>query len=219
MEGAGADIPDLEISRLFRIRRTLLELLRDRQYNVEDSERDLQMPREEFAERFRAAHGSRESLTMLRQKEENSLDQIYVFFPEEAKGKSVGVKPISALAERMETDGINRAIVVLQAGLTPHAKQAIESLSAGERFRMEVFFENELLVNITRHVLVPEHRVLTPTEKQALLERYKLKESQLPRIQRSDPIARYYGLAYGDVVKITRPSETAGRYCSYRLAC
>lgn len=217
MEGVGAEISDLEVSRLFRIRRTLLELLKDRQYNVEDSDRDLEMPLADFGERFRAANGSRESLTMLRQKEENSLDQIYVFFPEEAKGKSVGVKPISALAERMESDGINRAIVVLQAGLTPHAKQAIESLSAGERFRMEVFFENELLVNITKHILVPQHNVLDPIEKQTLLERYKLKESQLPRIQRSDPIARYYGLAHGDVVKITRPSETAGRYCSYRF--
>jgi DNA-directed RNA polymerases I, II, and III subunit RPABC1 len=217
MDDGGLEISDLEISRLFRIRRTILELLRDRGYLVLNNDQDMDQPREEFASRFIAGNGSRETLTMLRQKEDDPSDQIYVFFPEEAKGKSVGVKPISAKAERMETDGINRAILVLQTGLTPHAKQAIESLSAGEKFRMEVFFENELLVNITRHVLVPEHQVLSLKEKQALLRRYKLKESQLPRIQRSDPIARYYGLTHGSVVKITRPSETAGKYCSYRF--
>ncbi|RZC43647.1 hypothetical protein C5167_036595 [Papaver somniferum] len=57
------------------------------------------------------------------------------------------------------------------------------------------FEKAELLVNIKEHVLVPEH--------------------QLPRIQITDLIARYYGLKRGQVLKIIRPGEMACRYSTY----
>jgi DNA-directed RNA polymerase I, II, and III subunit RPABC1 len=159
---------------------------------------------------FRATF--RERMKMLAQKTDNAADQIFVFFPDE---KKVSVKYIRGIEATMKGEKVKRAIIVAQQGLTPFSRQVLQAME--EDYLIEQFQEEELLVNITKHVLVPQHRVLTDREKAALLEKYKLKDTQLPRIQHSDPIARYYGMTRGQVVKIIRSSETAGRYVTYRL--
>ena len=81
----------------------------------------------------------------------------------------------------MKNESVSRAIMVIASNLTPFAKQCLLDLMP--KLHIEQFTENELLVNITQHVLVPEHRILSKEEKQTLLDRYKVKDTQLPRIQ------------------------------------
>merc|ERR1711920_499384 len=146
-------------------------------------------------------------------KKDNHGQQLIVFFPEE--NKRVGAKPIRILAEKMDEKGIKEAVLVVRQPLTPLARTAVNEALA--KMRIDVFHENELIINITRHELVPKHVPLTDEEKQQLLNRYKMKPSQLPRVQLSDPMPRYFGLQKDQVMKIIRPSETAGRYVTYRL--
>ncbi|PWA34462.1 DNA-directed RNA polymerases I, II, and III subunit RPABC1 [Artemisia annua] len=193
-------LPDSEITRLHRIRKTCFEMLKDRGYEVEDSEID--MSRKEFID-MHNGDIRRENLTINKSKPGNT-DQIRVFFPDDLSKIGVGV--IKKYLIVMEHDNVRRAIIVVRTGLTPSAK-ASQSEVAG-KFQIEVFQEAELLVNIRYHNLVPDHVPLTDDEKKALLNKYTVKEPQLPRILASDPVARYYGLRRGQVVKILRPIET-----------
>ena len=126
---------------------------------------------------------------------------------------NVGIKHIKQFAQLLSEKNYYTGIFITAAQPTASALKIIPSLHPTI---MEVFKEEDLLVNISMHELVPKHVLLSAEEKKYLLERYRLKETQLPRIKIEDPMARYLGLRRGQVVKIIRKSETAGRYASYR---
>ena len=74
------------------------------------------------------------------------LDQMFVFFPDEPK---IGIKTVKNYCQRMQEENISRAIIVVQMGMTPSAKQALSDMAP--KYILEQFLESELLINITEH--------------------------------------------------------------------
>jgi DNA-directed RNA polymerase I, II, and III subunit RPABC1 len=93
-------------------------------------------------------------LFVLAPHQDDPTNQIFAFFcPDE----TIGVSPIREYIQKMEGQKVKRAILVVQAGITPYAKAVL--LGMAPKRIMEQFREQELLVNITDHVLVPRHQV------------------------------------------------------------
>jgi len=171
---------------------------------------DLQTFREQYA---RNGMVERTTLNFFTNAMEDPSKQIFIFFSDE---KNVSVKTMKKFISILEEKKIGNGVIVFSHTMTPMARKVIGQMA--HSYRLEEFAESDLLVNITHHKLVPRHEILSDEQKALLLERYRLRETQLPRIMLSDPVSRYYGLRRGQVVKITRPSETSGRYASYRIA-
>jgi DNA-directed RNA polymerase subunit H (RpoH/RPB5) len=84
--------------------------------------------------------------------------------------------------------------------------------------RVRYFQVAAIINNPLKHILVPPHEKVPKEEETALLKKLYAKKSQFPLIRfHEDPIARILGLMPGDIVKITRPSPTAGVYEFYRV--
>jgi DNA-directed RNA polymerase subunit H (RpoH/RPB5) len=79
------------------------------------------------------------------------------------------------------------------------------------KIRMRFFHIKQLVVNPSKHVLVPPHRKLTSEEAAEEIKRLHIKsKAQFPLIKHSDIQSRILGLVPGDLVEVLRPSPTAG---------
>jgi DNA-directed RNA polymerase subunit H (RpoH/RPB5) len=122
---------------------------------------------------------------------------------------TVGVQYINQMKKAMKEEEVERGIIISSGRYTQTAKsnatkKHIELLSKIPSF------------DLFDHILVPKHEIMKPEEKQKLLDEYRVKPYQLPRIQVSDPAARAIGARPGDIVRIIRDSPTAGKYIAYR---
>ncbi|RMZ82649.1 hypothetical protein DV738_g1646, partial [Chaetothyriales sp. CBS 135597] len=222
---------DAEVTRLWRTWRTVLEMLVDRGYQI--TEEELSISRGSFYNKFKDPGSGVIDRRLLRLKAEPTPDMVRKLTPRATKrdpnpatkagtiwvefcpDPTIGIKHTRAFAHTLQERNFSSGIFITIGPVTTSALRAFDG-AAEQGVAAEHFREEDLLVNITKHELVPKHILLSDDEKRTLLDVYRLKETQLPRIQSSDPVAKYLGLKKGQVVKIIRKSETAGRYASYR---
>ena len=74
-----------------------------------------------------------------------------------------------------------------------------------------------MVIDITSHILVPKHLKVSDSEKEALLNKFNINSKELPKIMKDDPALAKLNVKPGDIIKIERPSKTAGTAVYYRV--
>ncbi len=77
-------------------------------------------------------------------------------------------------------------------------------------------------INVLKHGLVPEHRLVPKEKEKEILEKLEVKRENLPKIRKSDPALKQLEKVHGDInlgrmIEIKRKSRTADSAKAYRL--
>lgn len=165
-----------------KVVQTVMEMLHDRGYEVDDS--------------FDPIIGKKDN------------QSIKVYYIDLSK---IGIKNINEIIEDMETNEIDRGVIVSSGVLSSFGKQLLT-----ENKNIQLFHEDELSFNITHHELVPQHIIVSKEEAKEIRKKYSITDKQFPRILHTDPVCRYHGGCPGDLFKIFRETNDS-KSITYRL--
>jgi DNA-directed RNA polymerase I, II, and III subunit RPABC1 len=179
-----------------------MEMLEYRKYVVSPENK---MSYEDFVEWAdnRDEFDVKEDLTDVFVKEKSGVRCGTIWYP----APDVGNSALQIINAKMKELDVKRCILVVQTKVTPTATSLIRLLRS-EGTIIECFFEHEVQINPTKHVMVPKHIICSADTKKTVLEKYAVKKEQLPQIKSTDAVCRFIGATKGQLIKILRPSGT-----------
>lgn len=185
---------------------TCLELMNDREFNYDSLYKNLND--DEFKYLI-----SNNNLNLIgKNPKKNSI--LYISFILLNKIKTVNIKDlIKAIDKEIDNNMSHDLIIVLKNKPTTIIKKLEKEYN-----NLQIMYCKQLVINPTKHKLVPKHQKINEVELNKLLSDYCIyNKSQLPIILRDDPIVRYYNFKSGDVLKIDASLGSFNTsYFSYR---
>ena len=207
---------------LFNIRNIVMDMLSDRGYTESIKKNYSDITFDEFEKLY-----TEQNINIYAYKTENDITtQCIVYFvdPNSMAGKNkqqFGVLASSIEKTFAKDSNINLIFIADDKEVNPQMSNIEKYVSSynltyneinPSEYRMiaELFNYSAVSINITKHDLVPIHILLKDEEVEAVLREKSVGKNNLPKIEDTDPICKYYGGKIGDVFKIFRKSPTTG---------
>jgi DNA-directed RNA polymerase subunit H len=205
------------IDNIYRSRMTLLDILERRGYEVNKYRK--------FSPAEAAAAGS--VFTSLSFKVTKKDDETKVC---DVRYANLSRQKLDTFFDDIaDEDSENTEVIVMQiapvadahhvVALKQYMKMKENESKERRKLRVSFFSISMIVVNPLNHVLVPKHEIVKPEAHKELMDSlYITSKSKFPEIKfHIDPIARCIGAVPGDIVKITRSSQSAGESTIYRV--
>jgi len=216
---------------VFKSRKHLLEMLEDRGFNVDE----LKNYTEEEIKTMLNQHKINKFDTLAdigpldifleKNKGSSNAEKIYVKYRLEDRFKNTTNlhKQINEIFENHLTVKdtliiLNIGRVLIKIGVKDKVdEEFVNHLYITKNYFVQLFGLENFLFNVSRHIFVPRHRILSKNEVTELLNKYKCTIKNIPTIKRDDPQAKYIGLRPKQVCEIIVNNVTSGTTIKYRL--
>lgn len=167
---------------------TIKEMLLDRGYKLEESKTDNDLV-EEYKNTNCSIIGS------------NNNEKIIAVFYDNSSNQKIGLECVKKLIQKYILADPNikytNMISVFNNRLTYRARKELSI----DGIDSEIFYIDELYVNIMKHELQPSFRLIRENEKKKIEKYYK---NKLPFILKDDMVSRYFNAKIGDTFEILR---------------
>jgi hypothetical protein len=141
-----------------------------------------------------------------------TIGTILVCFSKKDKVLAGDITNIITFAEE---NGHTTGIVIV--AMSAPSDNVLRLVKSHSKNRLTFFHIWQLQFDITTHRMAMPHRILSEEEKNKIFELYKISSADpLPAIDSQDTMVKWIGAIPGDVIEVTRHSDTAGRSLYYR---
>jgi DNA-directed RNA polymerase I, II, and III subunit RPABC1 len=195
-----------EKKNLYKVRQTVLEMISDRGYVI-----PLHMLSITF-EQFSIQYDQKNIDLYI--ENENKDKKYYVYFHvDKAFGKNDMKSIVQKIINQYNDDNMGIIILLKDKESTSIMKEKSKVLYKN----VEFFEQQKMTFNITKHIFVPKHIILSREEEEEVLEKYQATKSKFPKISITDPVAKYYAMKPDQMIKILRNDPEVGVSISYRI--
>jgi DNA-directed RNA polymerase subunit H (RpoH/RPB5) len=141
-----------------------------------------------------------------------TIGTVLVCFSQKDKVLAGDITNILAFAEE---NGHTTGVIIV--AMSPPSENVLRLAKSHAKKRLIFFHIWQLQFDITTHRMAMPHRILSEEEKTKVFELYKISSPEpLPAIDSQDTMVKWIGAIPGDVIEVTRHSDTAGRSLYYR---
>jgi DNA-directed RNA polymerase I, II, and III subunit RPABC1 len=188
---------------------TSIEMMRDRKFTVDKKD---ELTIDEFLAKFK----NDELYYYATKSYEDKDDEINVIYFSKQNDSNLKKSDFVTITNKFKDEKtkellVNKIIVVVN-----YKQNNTTSKLISQQFNfIELFQAYQLVINITKHNLVPKHELVEGDELTKLLKIYN--PNEFPIILSNDPIVKYFNFRPKDIIKVTRTDVPNGIEIIYRL--